>query len=239
MDRNFARSLALVLKSEGGFVNNPKDPGGPTNKGITIATYRRYVSAKATVDDLKRISDADVAKVYRKQYWDAVKGDDLPDGVDYATMDFAVNSGPSRSAKYLQAAVGVPQDGSIGPATIAAAKAKPAGVVIDTLCDARLAFLKRLPTWTTFGKGWTSRVASVRANALKMTAQPQAAPPAPAAPIPEPQTPVLVPAAPERAPQPLPKPPSKLAPAATVLAILAMALAGFWHRITELFWSIF
>lgn len=170
MDRNFQRALSLVLKYEGGYVNHKDDPGGPTNKGITLATFRRYIEPKGTIADLKAITAAQVATVYRRQYWDAVKGDDLPDGVDFATFDFAVNSGPSRAAKYLQSVLGVTQDGKIGPGTLAAAKASKANVTVNVLCDARMAFLKRLKTWKTFGKGWSSRVSSVRVEALKMTA---------------------------------------------------------------------
>lgn len=195
MDRNFARALALVLKSEGGWSDNPADPGGATMKGVTLANFRRYVRADATKTDLRQISDDQVATVYRRFYWDAVLGAELPDGVDYAVFDFAVNSGPGRAAKYLQAAVGAVQDGRIGPATLGAARAKPAGVVIDQLCDARLAFLKRLPTWPTFGRGWSDRVRSVRADALKMTAHP--APPTPAQPATVPQASTPVPAAPK------------------------------------------
>lgn len=201
MDRNFARSLALVLKSEAGWSDNPADPGGATMKGVTLANFRRYVQADATKDDLRKITDAQLATVYRKFYWNAIAGDDLPDGVDYATMDFAVNSGPGRAAKYLQAVVGVPQDGKIGPATIAAARAKPAGVIIDALCDSRLAFLKRLPIWGEFGRGWSSRVESVRKASLSMTIQPAIpAPPAPVQPVPAP----VPPPAAQRDPQPLP-----------------------------------
>lgn len=174
MDRNFARALSLVLKSEGGWSDNPKDPGGATMKGVTFANFRRYVKADATKDDLRHITDAQIATVYRRFYWDAVAGAELPDGVDYAVFDFAVNSGPDRATKYLQAACGanIKQDGKIGPATLAAVRAKPAGVIIDTVSDARLAFLKRLPTWKTFGKGWQSRVSSVRAAAIAMSALP-------------------------------------------------------------------
>ncbi|MFA6157922.1 glycoside hydrolase family 108 protein, partial [Mesorhizobium sp.] len=195
MDRNFARALALVLRSEGGWSDNPADPGGATMKGVTLANFRRYVKADATKADLRKISDEQVATVYRRFYWDAVLGAELPDGVDYAVFDFAVNSGPGRAAKYLQAVVGAVQDGRIGPATIAAAKAKPAGVVIDLICDARLVFLKRLPTWATFGRGWSDRVKSVRAQALLMSAQPplktpvQPAQPAPIPPSPQAETP--------------------------------------------------
>ncbi|MBN9220408.1 MAG: glycoside hydrolase family 108 protein [Mesorhizobium sp.] len=171
MDRNFARALSLVLKSEGGWSDNPADPGGATMKGVTLANFRRYVKADATRADLREISDEQVATVYRRFYWDAVAGAELPDGVDYAVFDFAVNSGPGRAAKYLQATIGVTQDGRIGPTTIGATRARPAGVVIDQLCDARLAFLRRLATWPTFGRGWSDRVKSVRAQALLMSAQ--------------------------------------------------------------------
>jgi lysozyme family protein len=180
MDRNFERALVLVLKSEGGWSDNPADPGGATMKGVTLANFRRYVKAAATKADLRRISDDQVATVYRRFYWDAVAGAELPDGIDYAVFDFAVNSGPGRAARYLQAVLGVGQDGRVGPATLAAVRAKPAGVVIDALCDARLAFLERLPTWPTFGKGWSARVASVRRDALLMSAQTEVAPARPA-----------------------------------------------------------
>jgi lysozyme family protein len=121
MDRNFARSLALVLKSEGGFVNLKADPGGPTNRGITLANFRAYIKPNGTIEDLKNLTVEQAGVCYRRQYWDAICGAELPDGVDYATFDFCVNSGPSRAAKYLQAVVGVVQDGRIGPATVKAA----------------------------------------------------------------------------------------------------------------------
>lgn len=172
MERNFARSLALVLKHEGNYSNHPDDKGGPTNKGITIATFRRYVDPKGTVDDLKRITPEQIAQVYRKHYWNAVKGDQLPDGVDYAVFDFAVNSGPSRAAKYLQGVVKVPQDGKIGPVTLAAVNGRSAEDIIENLCDARMRFLRNLDTWPTFGKGWSRRVADVEDDAIRMTGQP-------------------------------------------------------------------
>jgi lysozyme family protein len=180
MDRNFARSLALVLKSEGGWSDNPLDNGGATMKGVTLANFRHYVQANATKDDLRHITDAQLATVYKRFYWDAVNASALPDGVDYAVFDFAVNSGPGRAAKYLQMTVGVPQDGQIGPATLQAVNARPTSAIINSLCDLRLAFLKRLDTWPTFGKGWSDRVRSVRFAALLMVGQPAIPVPAPA-----------------------------------------------------------
>jgi lysozyme family protein len=154
-------------------VNDPRDPGGATNKGITIATFRRYIKPSGTIADLKSLTTAQAVVVYKRQYWDAVSADKLPAGVDYATADFAVNSGPSRAAKYLQEIVGVAQDGKIGPATIAAVNAASPAAVIDHLCDNRLAFMKRIKggkLWVTFGRGWQRRVDEVRSTSLKWAA---------------------------------------------------------------------
>ncbi|PBC03285.1 glycosyl hydrolase 108 family protein [Mesorhizobium sp. WSM3860] len=200
MDSNFFRALALVLRSEGGWSDNSADPGGPTMKGVTLANFRRYVKADATKADLRKISDDQVATVYRRFYWDAIAGAELPAGVDYAVFDFAVNSGPTRAAKFLQAVVGVGQDGRIGPGTLAAVRAKPAGVVVDDLCDARLGFLERLPTWSKFGKGWRARVASVRKQALLMAT-------APAGKLASVQTPAPTTSAPAEPAKPVPAPP--------------------------------
>lgn len=202
MNRNFDRALSLVLKHEGGYVDHPRDPGGATNKGITIATYRRYVKKNGTKEDLKRISDADVAKVYRKHFWDKVRGDDLPSGVDYAVFDFAVNSGPTRAAKYLQRVLGVTQDGIIGGETLKAAAWAKGDFVIDRLCDDRMDFLRSLKTWPTFGKGWTRRVSGVRAEALRMVKDMPSMPAEPPSPIP----------APSPAPTPQPAPTAKPEP---------------------------
>nr|WP_281004920.1 putative peptidoglycan-binding domain-containing protein [Mesorhizobium kowhaii] len=149
-----------------------------------------------------------------------------------------MNSGPGRAAKTLQAALGVAQDGRIGPATLAAARAKPADVTIDALCDARLAFLKRLPTWATFGRGWSDRVKSVRVQALLMSAQP-AAPVAAPAPVPAAPSPgVEKPAGGVPAAQPVP-PVGKTAAAAGILVLIAGALAAFRHHVSDLFGSLF
>jgi lysozyme family protein len=135
------------------------------------------VKPNGTVEDLKKLTKEQAATCYRRQYWDAIQGAELPGGVDFAVFDLAVNSGPARAAKYLQAIVGVPQDGKIGPATLAAVRKTMRATVINDLCDKRMAFLKSLKTWKTFGKGWTARVSSVRAEALKMAALPDKEPP--------------------------------------------------------------
>ncbi|WP_246675270.1 glycosyl hydrolase 108 family protein [Mesorhizobium sp. B2-3-4] len=243
MDRNFARALALVLKSEGGWSDNPADPGGATMKGVTLTNFRRYVKADASKADLHKIGDEQVATVFRRFYWDAVLGAELPDGVDFAVFDFAVNSGPGRAAKYLQAVVGAVQDGRIGPATLAAARAKPAGVVIDQLCNARLAFLRRLPTWATFGRGWSDRVKSVRAEALLMSAPSAVPAPLPARPAPEAAPPKAGPAQ-VHAPEATSVPPdnSGMPMAARMGGIIAacmLVLLAAWHHVAAALERIF
>lgn len=169
MEANFQRALACTLKEEGGWADDERDPGGATMKGVTLATYRQYYP-DASKNDLRHISDADLQHIYRHGYWDPIKGDDLPPGVDLATFDFAVNSGHSRAAKYLQRLAGVTPDGVIGPITLAAVCKPDAKTMINLLCDRRLEFLKGLPTWRYFGKGWSARVSRVRKAALGLTA---------------------------------------------------------------------
>lgn len=156
----FDQSLPLVLKNEGGYVNNPKDPGGETNKGITKAVYDAWRRKKGQpVQSVRLISDAEVHDIYKANYWDAVKGDNLPEGVNYVVFDGAVNSGPGQSVKWLQRALGVTDDGLIGPKTIAAANAFPdKKKLVDAICAQRLKFLQSLSTWSTFGRGWADRV---------------------------------------------------------------------------------
>jgi lysozyme family protein len=192
---NSKRAIALILKHEGGFVNNPKDPGGATNKGITIATFRKYIKPLGTVADLKALTDEQATIVYKRRYWDAVLGDQLPSGVDYAVADFAVNSGPSRAAKYLQRVVGATQDGRIGPATLEAVRRMPTAQVINKLCDARLSFMQSIKggkLWAEFGRGWGRRVADVRKVSLSWAETGQIYPDTPQD-APEPPKPIDLP----------------------------------------------
>lgn len=167
MKANFDKSLALVLVHEGGYVNHPKDPGGATNRGVTQAVYDAYRKTRGkAAQSVKFISDDEVNAIYKFQYWDRVQGDLLPAGLDYAVFDFAVNSGVGRASKYLQAVLGVAQDGQIGARTLAAIT-NPSNA-INALCDRRMSFLRNLRTFLTFGKGWTRRVTDVRKHALEM-----------------------------------------------------------------------
>ena len=168
MKENWDASFEMVLKHEGGYVNDPRDPGGRTNLGVTQRAWEAYLNRSVTETEMRKLTPEAVKPFYKTMYWDKIKGDQLPAGVDYAAYDLAVNSGVGRAAKYLQEIAGVSADGIIGPKSIEAIKACNPKELADALCDMRLAFLKRLPTFDTFGKGWSRRVAEVKARADSM-----------------------------------------------------------------------
>jgi lysozyme family protein len=172
---SYNRSLAFVLKYEGGYVNHPADPGGPTNLGVTQQTLSNYLGRPASIEEVKALTPGKVGPIYKKRYWDAVRGNDLPAGLDLVVFDFAVNSGPARATKALQKLVGVAQDGVMGMDTVAAVEREDAEDLIRRYCANRLAFLKGLTTWGTFGKGWGARVAACQKLALAMES-PRSAP---------------------------------------------------------------
>lgn len=157
MKDNFADCLEMLLKHEGGYVHHPKDPGGETNLGVTRKVWEQWIGKPAGKDAMKKLNVADVAPLYKKLYWDKVKGDDLPSGVDWAVFDWAVNSGTGRAAKALQKIVGVEPDGGIGAATVAAVKKADPATVIKKLALMRENFYRNLPTFGTFGRGWLRR----------------------------------------------------------------------------------
>ena len=168
MKENWDDSFAAVLKHEGGFVNHPKDPGGMTNLGVTKAAWEAWLVQTVTESDMRALTPEKVKPFYKAMYWDKIKGDDLPSGVDYAAYDLAVNSGVGRAAKYLQRIAGVADDGVIGPRSLEAIKKCDAEDTVNKICDMRMDFLKGLNTFDTFGKGWTIRVNDVRAKASSM-----------------------------------------------------------------------
>jgi lysozyme family protein len=169
MKQNFDVSLAHVLKSEGGWSDHPADPGGATMKGVTLETYRRYkMNPHITKDQLRNITDEEVADIYKIGYWDKCRCFDLPSGVDFLVFDMAVNAGVGRSSKLLQESVGVPADGVIGPITIAALNAADVDLTIERFSQLKEAFYRSLPTFGTFGNGWLNRVASTKAFAQKL-----------------------------------------------------------------------
>ena len=168
MKGNFDKCFQLVLEHEGHYVNDSRDPGGRTNLGVTQRTWETYLNRSVTEAEMRALTPENVKSFYKTQYWDKLKGDQLPAGIDYAAFDLAVNSGPYKAAKYLQQIAGVADDGIIGPKSLEAIFACDPEQTIDALCDMRLDFLKRLATFETFGKGWSIRVAEVKSKAIGM-----------------------------------------------------------------------
>lgn len=168
MRENFEKSLAELLEHEGGYVNHPQDPGGRTNHGVTQDVWEDWIDRAVSEAEMKALTPAKVAPLYREMYWDRIKGDKLPSGVDYVVFDAAVNSGVSRAAKWLQTTVAAVADGAIGEQTLKLVLLTNPQMLIDKYSANRLAFLQRLATWPTFGKGWERRVEEVRATAHKM-----------------------------------------------------------------------
>lgn len=169
MKQNFERALALTLKYEGGYSDHPADPGGATMRGVTQKVYDAFrASAGRSYRPVKKIEESELRAIYRTQYWDLIQGDKLPAGVDAAVFDYAVNSGATRASRALQSAIGQRVDGNIGNATLATVMDMGEIVTIEALCDERMAFLRRLKTFSTFGRGWTRRVNDVRRACLAM-----------------------------------------------------------------------
>ncbi len=166
---NLERSVELVFGHEGGYVNNPKDPGGPTKYGITLKTLSAWRGKACTASDVRALSLPEASQILRKQYWAPIRGDDLPSGLDHALFDYAVNSGPAQAVKTLQRCLGVNADGIMGAQTLNAIASKQEPVaLIDALCNQRLKFLRGLKTWWDFRKGWSCRIERVRGEAKAM-----------------------------------------------------------------------
>ena len=168
MKENFEKSLELVLQHEGGYINHPSDPGGMTNLGVTQRVWEDYVGHKVDEQTMRNLTKELVAPLYRKEYWDAVHGDQLPSGADYLAFDFSVNAGAFRSIKTIQRALNITADGIIGPVTIKAIQDTNAEEFINNFTDAKESFYKSLANFQTFGRGWFNRVAKSKRIAEEM-----------------------------------------------------------------------
>ena len=150
----FDQAFIKLMRREGGYSNNPADPGGPTNWGVTQAVARNNGYA----GDMRDFDQTRAMVIYRKLYWDAVQAEDLPESVRYDVFDGAVNSGPRQSVRWLQQAVGAQDDGIIGPQTIAlAANQENAAARYNGY---RLKFMATLTSWPAFSRGWAARIAN-------------------------------------------------------------------------------
>ena len=160
---NFDTCLAETLKWEGGWSNHKDDPGGPTMRGVIQRVYdawrKRNGLPKRTV---RQIEEHELQAIYRENYWQLVRGDELPAGVDLCVFDYGVNSGPSRSISHLQEVLGVKVDGNMGPVTIDAVNAADPVEIVNKLCARRRKFLRQIKTYYVFGKGWERRVDGVQ-----------------------------------------------------------------------------
>ncbi len=168
----FDRALKHVLEMEGGFTDDPHDPGGPTNKGITLEVFARWkaVTVEATsrarlVDDLKRIPDDVVRSIYEARYWRPGRCAELPGPIALFHFDACVNHGVGGAARLLQAALGVSVDGEIGPVTLAAVKQHSITKTLEGYAEVRRARYRALPHFWRFGRGWLNRVETTLAAA--------------------------------------------------------------------------
>jgi len=172
----YDEALRRLLAHEGGYVNHPSDPGGPTNFGITLADYRRYRKPDATVADVRAMKVDEAKAIYRAKYWNAQRCDELPAGVDYSIFDYGVNSGVGRSGKVLRRVVGLSDKTSTVTDEVLGAVAKrDPKALVAAINDERLAFLKHLSTWPVFGAGWSRRVAEVRSISQRLATQTRSA----------------------------------------------------------------
>jgi len=166
---NFDTCLAETLKWEGGWSNHKDDPGGPTMRGVIQRVYdawrKRNNLPKRSV---RQIEEAELQAIYRENYWQLVRGDELPPGVDLCVFDYGVNSGPSRSISHLQEVLGVKVDGNMGPVTLDAINAADPVEIVSKLCARRRKFLRQIRTYHVFGKGWERRVDGVEQVACAM-----------------------------------------------------------------------
>jgi lysozyme family protein len=171
MQNNFDVCVDLMLAHEGGFVNHPQDPGGMTNLGVTARVWEEWMGRPTNEKEMKALTPLMVKPLYKRKYWDAIRADELVDGLDYCVFDVAVNSGTGRAIKLLQQSVGANPDGGFGSITMALVKkaSSEPNTLIELYCARRLEFLQSLRTFETFGKGWSRRVAEVKEKALKMT----------------------------------------------------------------------
>jgi len=173
MKETWALAFDKLMEHEGGFQADPRDPGnhlpdgrpGCTNLGVTQKAWEDYVGRQVTHDDMRALTREDVNPFYKKLYWDSIKADSLPRGVDYMVFDMGVNSGPGRAAMTLQACVGAKPDGAIGPATLAAVSNANVDDLIDKFSEARLEYMQSLKNWEIYKGGWERRVKEVAALA--------------------------------------------------------------------------
>jgi len=194
MSDRFQRAFELLAVHEGGYVDHPADPGGATNRGVTQRVYNAWRSRRGLAPrSVRLIADDEVQAIYHSQYWQAIRADQMPEGVGYCVFDAAVNSGPAPAVRWAQEIIGAAVDGIVGEETLTLLGNQNPQGFIDAYCDRRLAFMRSLSHWRHFGKGWSRRVSSVRETAKDWSAL--------GAPVPAADVPAGEPTPPARGPQ--------------------------------------
>ena len=166
MQGNFGHCLDLVLKSEGGWVNNPNDPGGETNLGVTKRVWEEWVGHP--VESLKNLTKDQVAPLYEQKYWRPCYGEVLPRGLDFIVFSMGVNAGPGRSVKLLQSSIGCVPDGIIGPTTRGLIRESNIANLIAKFSESRREYYRSLKNFPVFGRGWLARVDKEESEAISM-----------------------------------------------------------------------
>jgi lysozyme family protein len=166
----FDRCLAVVLRLEGGYADDPRDAGGPTNRGVTLAELGEALGHEASARDLEALTPAEAGEIYRARYWAPSRCADLAAGLDLMMLDTAVNMGPGAAARLLQETLGLQADGALGPRTLAAAGAADPARTIGMFAARRAERYRRLAGFSTFGRGWLNRLETVRAQAMAWAA---------------------------------------------------------------------
>lgn len=161
----FDRCMVEEFRHEGGYVNDPQDPGGMTNLGVTKRVWEDWVGHHVTEAAMQALTPTTVKPLYHSRYWLAASCDKLPPGVDLMVLDTAINMGVSRACKYLQSAVGVAMDGHVGPQTLAAVAKRDPATLLSQIYGQRGSFYRASPNFPRFGKGWIRRLNEVRAKA--------------------------------------------------------------------------
>jgi lysozyme family protein len=168
MSNSFKECLDLVLKSEGGYVNNPADPGGMTNLGVTKRVWEEYTGHASDEKEMRSLTPEKVAPLYEQKYWRPCYGEVLPRGLDFVVFSMGVNAGPGRAVKLLQQSIGCLSDGIIGPATRSLILGSDSTTLIAKFSEARREYYRSLKTFPIFGKGWLARVDKEESEALNL-----------------------------------------------------------------------
>ena len=162
---SFDTAFDRLIGHEGGYVNHPNDPGGETKFGITRRTARAY----GYMGSMHELTREEARTIYRQGYWNRAQADKYDPAIAFQLFDAAVNHGIGQAIRFLQRAVGVADDGIVGPVTLAAVRSMSVSNVLAHFNAERLVFYTNLSTWSSFGKGWTRRIAANLRFAAKDT----------------------------------------------------------------------